>query len=129
MNRFPLLAILGVLLLVACGRTSARADEKFYGPWRFYDVSYQDGDTLRTGTVNGDIVFTEDNRCKGMRIIGRISGALDGPITLKGDKLTLSAESDVTYTWKISEGEVQGQKAWVLALDNGSMIYHLFRER
>ena len=128
LRAFTALAAL-VLVLTACGRVSAQADQTLYGPWQFSGVSYQESGQLKTSTVNGDIDLGQDGKCRGTRYIGRIAGSLDGPYTAQGKKLTFSAESDVTYTWQITEGDIKGVPVWILALDNGSMTYQLVRKR
>jgi hypothetical protein len=118
-----------VLMILSASIGHAAVDDRLYAKWQFSGCSFDDGGKTRTSTVDGEIQLTKDGQCRGQRKIGAIYGPLDGAFTVSGDRLSLKAEPDITYTWGISEGEIKGKPVWVLALNNGSMVYQLVRPR
>ena len=125
----PTLLLAIVALIFSATPGPAATDERLYGQWQFSSCSYDDKGTTRNSPVNGEIQLSKDGQCRGQRKIGTIYGPLDGAFTVSGNRLTLKAEPDVTYTWSISDGDIKGKPVWILALNNGSMIYQLVRPR
>lgn len=83
---------------------------------------------LKIEAAGGDIDLGRDGQCHGTRRTGQTATPLDGPYTVRGDKLTFGAEPGVTYVWLIVKDESGGTPRRLLTLTHGLTTYRLARK-